>query len=514
MKSGRDLGRKSLVLLSATWVGSSINLVTGVLIARALGPDAVGSLSFGFGLSGILMAALLPGFTQAHMKRIAEGNDLGLCLGTFGTIKLGLYGVLGLTLLAARPWRPLLFETQALESVFLLLFAGRLFSNLADVFTVSLLARERAGEQAFILLGSRGIRFLATVAVLVWLPDIRWVAAAYALEGVWELLAGAVVVRAWLGVRLRAPTRESLRSYWRYARPLLVMVPIGMFQDSVDRVVVKQWAGLTAAGYYHIARGFWEILGTLSAYPSMILFTRMSSLFADRSAERDREARSLFYSAVDKLLFVTVPFGLGLWIFAGPVIALTFGRAFAPAEMAVRIFVVATVAANLFNPYTQILYALDAHGRLVPVVFIRLAVYLVALAVLVPSQPPLAGVPVLGLAESGAALARLVLLLFPAWMYVGWTRELAGAGFFRTSWIYIVGFALALATFEGAGWLAPWTPLPPLFAKGLAATVGVLMYAGCLGALHPGSLANLRYCIALLNPGRFVLFFRERIGAS
>jgi len=69
---------------------------------------------------------------------------------------------------------------------------------------------------------------------------------------------------------------------------------------------------LTAAGYYHVARGFWEILGSLNAYPAIFLFTRMSALFAARSPERDREARTLFYSGQDKLLFIATPLGLGV----------------------------------------------------------------------------------------------------------------------------------------------------------------------------------------------------------
>lgn len=512
VESGRELGRKSLSLLLATWGSSCINLVAGVLIARVLGPEAVGSLSFGFGLAGILMAVFLPGFDQAHLKRVAEGKDLGVCLATCGLIKLGLYALLVLTFFVASPWRHLLFETDTLQSVFLLLCAGRLLSNLSEIFTGALLARELAVERSIILLGSRGIRLVATLLVLVWLPDVRWVAFAYALEGATELLAGAFVVHGWHGVRLRAPSRESLTGYWRYARPLLLMVPIGMFQDSVDRVVVKQWAGLAAAGYYHVARGFWEILGTLTAYPSTFLFTRMSALFAARSPERDREARALFYSGVDKLLFATVPLGLGLWIVAGPAIAVIFGSHFAPAETAVRIFVVATLAANLFNPYTHVLYALEIHGRLVPVVLLRFALYLLALAILVPAQPLFTAIPAVGLAEGGAALSRLFLLVFPAWVYVGWTRKWVGAGFFRRSWVYVGGFALALAIFEGAGRIILSAPLPPFLTRLLAATAGFLAYTACLGILHPGTRENLRYFTNLLSPRRFVLFFRQRVG--
>lgn len=511
MTSRGNLGHKSLSLLVATWLGASVNLVGGILVARVLGPDAVGSLSFGLGLSGIVMAGLVPGFSQAHMKRIAEGVDPGVCIATFGLIKLALYVPFLLLAVVAVPYRALLFETPALETVFVLLFAGRLLSSFADVFTIALVARERVVQQASVLLAARGLRLVTTVLVLVWAPDITMIAATFALEGLTELAGATLAVRFWVGIRLQAPTRASVRGYWEYARPMLVSVPIEMLQDSVDRVVVKQWAGLTAAGYYHVARGFWEILGSLNAYPAIFLFTRMSALFAARSPERDREARALFYSGQDKLLFVATPLGLALWFVAEPLIAAVFGPAFTPAADAVRVFVLANLAATLTNNYTQVLYALEAHGRLVPVFILSALLYFGVLAVLVPTKPLLAVLPALGLGASGAAFGRLFLLVFPAWMYVVWTRELAGVGFFARSWLYVGGFAAAVAANTAAAQLAHWTAARPAVAVPVAALAGFAAYATLLGALHPAVEERLRYCLDLLSPARVAAFLRGEI---
>ena len=507
-----DLGRKSVSLLASTWVAGLVNVAATVLVARVLGPGAVGALAFSLGLSGLVLAALLPGFTQAHMKRVAEGADVGLCLGTFGAIKLTLYVVLAVLLVAARPWRAALFEAPALETVFLLLLGGRLASSLSEVFTLALLAREHAVEQATVVLVSRGLRFAVTVGVLAWIPDVRGVAAAHALEGVSELtLAGWLAIRR-LRPRLQAPTRASLLGYWRYARPLLVNVPLGLVQDSLDRVLVKQWAGLEAAGFYHVARGLWETLGSLSAYPTMVLFTRMSRVFADRSAAAAAEARSLFYSAVEKLLFVSVPLALGLWFFAQPLITTLFAPGFAPAVVATRIFVLAVIAANIFNPYTQVLYALEAHGRLVPVVLLRFVVYLVALLVLVPGATGF-GVYGLALGERGAALARLLLLLFPAWVYVRWTRELAGIGYYPHVGAYVGGFVAGVAVFELVV-LSPFAAGPTPVLTAAAALGGFAAYALALWTLNPLAPDSAAYCARLLNPGHFVVFLRGEIDKS
>src|SRR4030067_803861 len=46
------------------------------------------------GAAGLCRAALPPGFAQAHLKRLAEGQDASRCLGTMLVIQAGLSAVL------------------------------------------------------------------------------------------------------------------------------------------------------------------------------------------------------------------------------------------------------------------------------------------------------------------------------------------------------------------------------------------------------------------------------------
>ena len=100
-------------------------------------------------------------------------------------------------------------------------------------------------------------RLVATVVVLVVAPSVVWIAATFLLESALTLIVAAGVL-ATGGIRPRAPSRASLTAYWRFARPFLITTPIALFQDSIDRVLVGRWAGLTAAGYYQVARGLFE----------------------------------------------------------------------------------------------------------------------------------------------------------------------------------------------------------------------------------------------------------------
>lgn len=494
----QDLGRKSLLLLGSTWFGSALGMVISILIARTLGPEAIGSIAFSMGLVGLLMAALLPGFAQAHLKRLAEGQDPGRCLGTMLTVQLAL----DLLLLAALgvAWAVVGFAPWGqLVQVFACMLGAQLAIGLADVFLKVFIAKEWVVPYTMILLVARLTRLVAAVIVLVWAPHITWVAATFTLEGLVSLAGAALVLSARHGIGVRAPTAESFRGYWRFARPFLVTTPIALFQDSVDRVVVGRWAGLTAAGYYHVARALWEALSSVMQAPATLLFTRLAQLYARRSEAGDREARGLFESGLDKLIFLVLPLGLALWAGAELVIVALYGPAFLAARWPLRLLVLTAALQAIVNPYTLIVNALEETHRFIPVNLLRLVVYLGVLALLVPWLVP---------GATGAALARLILVAFPCWVYVRWTRELAGVGFYPRIPAYLAAFAVGLAVFHAvvallgpAGAREPWTAVP-------AALVAFAAYFLCLGWAHPRTGENLRYALSLLSPRAFQDFLR------
>ena len=483
-----------MVLLGSTWMQSALGMLISVMIARVLGPAAVGTLAVNLGLAGLVMAALLPGFARAHLKRLAEGQDPGRCVGTMLLIQGGLTAALAVAgWLAARGGA--IADVPGGTVVFLAILGTQAGGKVAEVFLTVFLAREWVVVHGTVLLGARVARLAVTVLVLTIAPTLAWVAATFLLEAVVTVGAAAVTLAAH-GIRPKAPTAATLVDYWRYARPFLVTTPLALIQDSIDRVLVGRWAGLTAAGYYHVARGLWEPLAGVIAPPGLLLFTRLSSLYAERTPERDLAARRLFFSGLDKLLFVATALAIACWTLAGSGIALLYGEAFAPATLALRILVLAALVAALVNPYTFVLQAQDEVARFVPLNVVRFVVYLGALAALIPGLVP--GLP---RADAGAALARLLLILFPAWIWVGWTRRLAGVPFYWRAGIYLSGFVLAVGTFHATGALLGSVLTPTLIADLTAAALGFTVYTLWLLKLHPDTRANVAYSVGLLTPG-------------
>jgi O-antigen/teichoic acid export membrane protein len=491
-----NLGRKSVVLFFGTGLASAFGFVTTILIARWLGPDALGILGFSMGLVGMLTAFLLPGLNQAHQKRVAEGGDLGRCVGTMAALQLAIQVAALLLVLAAARWGSLVIPTGVPLEVVLFVLVAQLLMNLAATLSVAFVGREWASAHAITEVAGKGLRFAVTMTVLVWAPDIRWVAAALVVEGATEILVGGYILVFRRGIALRRPDRATLQAYWSYARPLFITSPIGMLQDSLDRVLVARWAGLTAAGYYQVARALWEVLGRLNQYPFQLLLSRLSRLFATPGLEAAAESRRVFAAAMDRLLFIAVPAAFCLWALREPILTLLYGRRFLLAVAPLMVLVLAALAQTAFNPYQFILYAMDQHGRFVRVVLLRLAVYLVAMVALVPT-----------LGGTGAAAVRLLMVIFPCWVFIRWTRELAGIGFQRVTVAYLTGFAVLVAVNEATreGLAAAGAPEPAALAGGFVLALGV--YTGFLWLTHTGT-GNLRYARELVDPRRFVAFLR------
>jgi O-antigen/teichoic acid export membrane protein len=356
-----------------------------------------------------------------------------------------------------------------------------------------------------VLLTSRVARLAATAAVLVAAPSLPWVAATFLFESALTVVVAAATLAAF-GIRARRPTWDGVVDYWRYARPFLVTTPLALIQDSIDRVLVGRWAGLTAAGYYHVARGLWEALTGVMAPPGLLLFTRLSALYAERSEARDRKARETFFNGLDRLLFVSTPLALAFWALAPLGIEVVYGASFLPATTTLRILVLAAFAMNVINPYGYLFLALGAVARLIPINAVRLAMYVLVLTILVhPGGPD--WIP---RGEAGAAVARLFVVVVLSGIYFRHTRALAGIPFYRPAAAYAVALAVGIITFHAAE-AGLHAAFPSAVALEIpAGLVAFGVYLASLDRLHAPTRTHLVTTAALLSPRQMRDFLRER----
>ena len=506
----QDLARKSLLLLGSTWGGSALGMLVSILVGRALGPEALGSIGFSTGIVGLVMAALLPGFAQAHLKRLAEGQDPGRCLGTMLAIQGALHAVLVAALLALWSTQGL-FATSGLARVFLLLLGAQVATNFADVFLKVFIAREWVVPHTIIVLSARLVRLLAIVAY--WPRHLASPGSPppSSSTGRSARLAAATVLGLRYRLVPRAPTRESLAGYWRFARPFTRhdttrAIP-GFDRPRRGGPLGRAHRGRPLPDRARALGG--ALVGDRGPH-HLPVHAAVEPLRAAKRREGPRGPRLLLPRARQ----AAVPDRAARLRASGPSpssgIVLVYGEAFRPAALPLRILVLAAVAANVVNPYTYVTLALDQAARFVPVNVLRAVAYTIALVLLVPARPVIDGLVGLWPGEPGAAAARLFLILFPCWVYVRWTRELAGLPLSPHVVTYLGGFVLLLGAFHA------------LRAGAADARRGRL--GGCdpgrgrrrwpstsptsTGAIRR-TADNLRYTRDLLSPADFIRFLRS-----
>jgi hypothetical protein len=99
-------------------------------------------------------------------------------------------------------------------------------------------------------------------------------------------------------------------------------------------------------------------------------------------------------------------------------------------------------------------------------------------------------------------------VVFPCWVFIRWTRDLAGIGFQRVTVVYLTGFGVLVAVNEATreGLAASGAPEPAALTVGFMLALGV--YAAFLWLTHTGTADNLRYARELVDPRRFAAFLR------
>jgi len=136
------LGRRSAILVAGTWAATALGFLAMILTARRLGPQAVGALGFGFGVVGVIASLLLPGLAQAHVKRVAEGQDVGRCVATMLILQTTLQAVQLIALVAVAHWAPALLPAGVPASVVVALLLAQVLTSIAGAFTGAFLALE------------------------------------------------------------------------------------------------------------------------------------------------------------------------------------------------------------------------------------------------------------------------------------------------------------------------------------------------------------------------------------
>lgn len=484
-------GRRSLTVFSGQWAGYAMQLVSGVLAARLLGPDAVGLVGFSFGVIGLFMVVTALGFSHAHMKRVTEGMDIGLALGTYGALTAGLNALAAGGALLMMPFFSGVLSSSEAKFVFVMLLLYQTASNLSQVFVQTLWGREEFVKGTLAMFSGRAVRFLAICSLLPFFRSVTALTVCYLMEACVLLVSGFVLLPS--GVRIRRPSLASLSSYWRFTRHWSLSSISGMLGESIDRVIMGAGLSLASLGQYSVARSILEAMKSLPAGVGTALFPELTR----ETSERGYGGLALRFSSIQRRFFVSVTPMAVLGAFWSPrIVSFLYGEAFRPASVVLSIFFGVFWAICLFNPATYVILASERHAIMSVAAPTAQAIYLACVWW---------SVKTLGGAALPAAAGALVIPYVVTFAFVLFRVPFRIAPVY-SPWIFrAFAGAAVMSTVIGAGALKDWGvfPMMVLSAGGFAA------YVGCLSVLGEPVVDDWRRMMALANPSELFSFLRD-----
>lgn len=401
MKIGQAL-RDTLGILGTRVIWSVIGLVSGVILARWLGPHDRGILALALLLPSTVLTLVKLGVSQAtvffinrkeaSVDQVASNSVLlALFLGLVSSIVVWelrdnlLQSVIG----PIPTWALIL----ALVRIPLLLLDNYLYSILQATGQFGLYNRR--------LLQSEGIRLvLVIVFVMIINGGLAAAIAIYTFIGLVNI--------AWLMFNMRERVHFSLRPDFALLRRMLsfgvrsyVQVVTAHLLLRIDIYMVQHFLGPAQTAFYALALHFTELVLEVPQAIGLVLYPKLAAL-------PEHEVHRLTAQTCRRTLMVTVPAALALALLGPWVITLWYGAPYAPAGAPLPWAAVGVAAMSIFVIITRDFTARQKQRVNTVAGLLALVTNVVLNVILIPIQ----GIVGASLATAIAYTAACVILLY------------------------------------------------------------------------------------------------------
>jgi O-antigen/teichoic acid export membrane protein len=318
----RRIARNAAILAAAEIAGKFATLAFTIVAARALGPVDFGA--FAYALSFSLLVAVLPawGFDSLLIQRAsAEPGRLPVLLSETlvwrAALAIPVFIVAAGIGLALRP-------TTRSAIALLLVLAATFLDVFVEAGRSAARARQSQGGIGRALVAQRFTTAALAVGA-VWAGlGLVGVSVAYLLGTV---AGGVIVVRSLrrleVSVNLASIGRQGLARTGRLSIPIGIDTVLALALFRIDQLMLGAFKGDGAVGQYAVGYRLLETVLFVSWAVALALFPAMSAV-----PERSQVRRHL-EQGLAGIFAIYVPFAIGLWIEAKPVLDLLFGPAYA-----------------------------------------------------------------------------------------------------------------------------------------------------------------------------------------
>jgi O-antigen/teichoic acid export membrane protein len=330
-----------------------VQMITGFIVARIVGPDVLGILAYGLAFVSMFTFIADLGTGTAYIKLYASGYDKIRCFGTYVRIRIALVAVFTLVVtfsyFSKRGFNFDFRTFSAQDYVVVIYLLITIIGLLYTAFTSTWMART---EQAKTDIPQLAQTLLFQIFRLV-VALLGFKAIAIASS---NLIAVIIVAPLYfyLGRDLQIGTfdKSIALKMMKISLPVILLIVFQTLFYSTDKVLLKHFSSTTELGYYSAAFVFATFIRTIEGSAGLLFFPFFSKAISENNYTLINNSIKKF----EKFSFAFIlPGALIISIMADKIILLSYGGRFLPAADILRVMVPTFFISLVILPYGNII---------------------------------------------------------------------------------------------------------------------------------------------------------------
>ena len=441
------------------------------------------------------MFIISPGTNTAHIKRISEGKDIGVCVGTYLTMKV-IFTILFLAvvLTCIFGWESILnqgFESpQHRVAIFILMFNFVITSFNGVLISTFEAKKEVAKVQIGMLLST--LARLATVMIVV-----SFGLGIYGLAVTWNIsiltyfTASLIMFK---GYPIKRPSWILAKDYMKFSLPLLFTTLAWQLAFTTDRVMIQYFWHAEDVGHYFAAWRITAFITLFSVAVQKLVFPTISEYHCKNKMGYIRE---LTWTAEKYIALFITPMCFFLAFFPRDVIGTMLSDKFLPAAPILCIFTIFSFLAAINIPYASQLPGTNKPGLAAALGIPRSILNILLNLLLIPTS--IWGFRLAGLKGTGAAIATAISMA----LYFVATRIVVYKYISKTKNNFKILFNLLFAAIMGLFLkfiLYDYYPITHVWDYLIYAALGGTIYFSFMALFGQFKKKDIAYIIQVIDP--------------
>jgi len=501
------IARRSLLIVTTQLFTRFIGWIALIILAKVWGnfaPEALGTIGFAMAFVSVFTFISDLGFSQAHVKRVSEGNEIGVCLGTFMTVKLVLtllmVTVIGLLLLVSNMIN-ISFYDSTNETIVLIFVYYYILVNISQIALTTFQATKEIVKRQLVTLTENFIKvplfitivFLASNIIYYdKLPEgpVTFLSMTYVAGIFATVCIGFYFLRKY---PIKKPTKEMFKSYVKFAFPVMLLSIISAVSINVDKLMIGYFWTSVEVGYYFTVQQILQIILIFSSSIGIVLFPTMSEYHSKNNIQKIKDKTLL---AMRYISMIMIPIVIFIIVFVEPIINIMLTDVFLPASNVLIVLSLLAFVTAIGIALNSLIVGMDKPGHTAKIGIVMCVSNLILNVLFIPSNGLLTNFGING--PTGAAVATLISGIFGFIGLCYYSKKLTGIKIIRKYHLYhliaglIMGFYFYLVKLNFVD--------IPFYVLVIVCIVGFAMYAGILLAFKELKPEDIQFFKDLIHP--------------